>query len=174
MRCKPAVDDDGHVVLSATEAAWLAKTSEQNLRNWLRAAPHLVKPLSGKHAVIRFADLQRLLSDRDAPPPLDPEWLSVRPDDPPPSVWRPRNSGPDGVAHGETAQTGPGTVTPDLPAAKAAQAAAAAELSQAWQREREAAKDRDRWRIAAAGYREALTALVAKDGRLDELTDQPP
>lgn len=172
MRDQPAHDDEGVVVLSATEAAWLAKTSEQNLRNWMRSAPGFARRPLPPGAVIRFDDLQRLLVDRGAPAPLNYEWLSLRPDDPTPSVWRPRSSSPQGTA--DDADRPPSLTPRDLPGAKAAEATAAAELAQAWQRERETARHRDYWKTTAQGYRQALSALVDKDGRLDVLSDQPP
>lgn len=169
MRAEPARDDDGNVVLSATEAAWLAKTSEQTLRNWMRSSPLFANRPPSRRAAIRFDDLQRLLSDKNAPPALSHEWLSLRPEDPPPSVWRPREA----PGHPSTPPGAAPRAGPDLPAVKAAAATASAELAESWQRERETARERDHWEISAKGYRKALRALVTKDGRLDKLSDQP-
>lgn len=147
------LDDDGEPLLGLTAAAWLARVSEQTLRNWLVKEPGLKRRLDGRD-VVRLPDLDGLLRRRTARGALDPACLDL-------PAGRLA-----GAAHGGASR-------------KAEQASAAAELEDAWTRERRLARERDYWRVTAEGYQQALAALVTKDQRLhpapvDAQPGEPP
>lgn len=149
-------DGDLGPLVSLDDAAWLALTSRQNVRNWLKGSFKDL-PDAGKHYVA-LVDLAAELDRRGRPTHLDVSWLDLSADDPPLSVCR---DAVQRLAEQPDRATRSGS--------KAAEAAHQQALEEAWAGERAAARERDEARAEADGYATALRALVTKDDRIREL-----